>query len=1025
MSTADPEPKRKKAAGAGTGSSRRPAKTKQTSEPETGTGMPDPAAGTATDPSAGGTEPAGPPRSAPDRSAGGLSVALARLDLARGRIIAALRPALSRLLPAARTAATAGASRTILVARRARAAMLPSVRAVPSAAAALAARLVAFARQKPKEFARLAAGVLGMTVVIAFLGVMVWRENQSAGVPSPPQVSVAPRTVSVDREALLAVGERARLAGDLLTVKLIERADDASSVRVSVWDKDPVVLQRGVALTVPNGSKLCELTYTGDLDDRAIVQGTCRQGVRPEGVDVGLSMEQTVRSGSTATFAGDALRVEVSIVSPGGGTIRGRLNEGPLETLEVGVPVVVYVGADACSVTLTAARDGIGKLAAACSGETGRSLAAEAELAAQLDPHRRTELRAGETASFAADTIDVYLASVEPRRESARLSIDGGVVEAVPLGGVEVLGTPAGPCAFAVKAIRDDVVELAAACFGRLAGPATIARPGAAQDSARGLVRPGSPVSLLGDRIRIRLSMISPDGEAVRWSLNDAGLRTTIIGEPADVRVGDGTCSVLPLRAEEGALRVKATCDPAALQARPQITAAEDTVEVGTNEVVRLLGGKLKLGLSMISPDGEAIRVAVNDAELRTIERGAPLSIDYGDGLCSIEYVARGDAGARVRAACDAAALASDVIVPERSERVSMGVNAERRLLDGRLSVRLSMISPDGEAIRFSANGGDLMTAERNEAFRFASGEGICELVFLGREGERALLNAGCDAAAIAAEPFVPVRSERVEVGSGRRTATQSGRLELAVNMIAPDRRALRLAVNGGGLRTLERGRPIMAPVGTGRCQISFLAYRNGAASLETVCDQGAFERAPVPEDHSQELYLQYRTPVSLFDGRHRLELSMIAPRRDAVRLAVDGRLATLDLASPLSLPVEGRTCALVLTGISEDDRVTVKVGCGAGLKDVIAAGPIPAERTLVATGETARVLKGAVSLKLEMIAPSRTGLRVSIDGAKVSSLDRGVSREIDVAGRTCRLDFMGLDRSGPVEKAIVEGSCE
>lgn len=965
--------------------------------------------------------PSEPPRSAPARPVGGAAARASAVLAGATRAAAALRPASVRFLSGAK-AAGAGSARIL---RPLAGAAWRSARAGLTGAGRFLLGLVALVQRKPRECAVFAAGGLALIGVVAFLGVMVWRENQSTDAAATPRVAAPLRTVSVDRQASLTVGERARLAGDLLTVKLLERAEDGSSVRVSIWDKDPVLLTRGVALSVPNGSKICTVTYTGDLDDRVVVQGTCRPGTLTEDLVVGLPVEQTIRSGSIATFAGGALRVEVSIISPGGGTIRARLNDGPLETLEAGIPVVVYTGADSCSVTLIEARNGTGRLAAACSGQAGRHATAESELTASLDPHRRTVLRTGETASFAADTIDVYLASIGARRQSARLSVDGGIVTAFAPGDVEIVTTPQGPCAFAVTSIKDDGVDIAAACFGRLAGPASISRPGGAQDSARSLVRPGVPVSMLGDRVRIRLSMISPDGQAVRWSLNDSGLRTTDIGHFTDVKVGEGTCRVHPLRMEDGGLRVKAVCDDAALQARPQITAAEETADVRPNTVARLLGGTLKVGLSMISPDGEAIRITVNDADLRTIERGAPLSIDHGDGLCSVEYVAKAEAGARIRAACDAAALASDVLVPETSERTSVAPGAERRLLEGRLALKLSMISPDGEAIRFSANGGDLMTAERGRPFRFASGEGTCELAYLGREGDRALLKAGCDAAASSSEPFVPVRTERLEIAAGSLATAQSERLQLAINMVAPDRRAARLSVNGGGLQTLERGRPLMIPVGIGRCQIAFLSYTNGRVLVETVCDQGAFERAPVPENHAQVVALGYGKPVLLFDGRYRLELSMIAPRRDAVRLSVDGRLATLDLASPLALPVEGRACALVLTGIGDDDVVDVKVGCGTGLRDVIAVGPIPAERTLVAAGETVGLFKGAVQLKLEMISPSRTGLRVSIDGAKVSSLDRGVPRDLDVAGRACRLDYTGIDRSGPVEKAIVEGSCE
>lgn len=884
----------------------------------------------------------------------------------------------------------------------------------------------ALIRRDPQKVAIAAAGTMGVFALAALLGVMVARENQVEA-PSVAQApSSVPRAVSSDREVRLSPGERARLAGNALSVRLVDRAADGSSVRVSLWDKDPITLMQGIATAVPNGSRICDVTYVGPIEGRSVLHGSCRPTGVPEAMEVGVAMEQAARSGDVVSFAGGALRIDVSIVSPGGGTVRARLNDGPLETLEVDLPVVVYAGSDACTVNLTEARKGIARIAAACAGAAGRAIGVEADLSAALAPHRRSRLGLGETASFADATVDVYLASVAPGLDSARLSFDGGLVTPVALGDATVLATAGGPCAFTLEAIDREGVDLAAACFGRLAGPAEIMKPGGSSDSARAVVRPGVKALLIGDRVRIDLSMVSPDGEAVRWSLNDAGLRTTEFGQPASVAVGEGSCSIVPLRAEDSGVRVKAECDAGAMAARPLVAAGEDVATFAPNQTSLLLGGKIKIALSMISPDGEAVRIAVNDGDLRTLARAAPLPLDYGSGLCSVEYAGPATSGgALVRAACDAAALGSDVLVPERSEKVSMGIGDKRRLLDGRLTLDLSMISPDGEAIRFSANGGDLRTAALNEPIRFPSGEGRCEITYLGREGDRALIATGCDAAAIAADPFVPARTERVELTVARSAKAQAGRLDLAASMIAPDKRALRLAVNGGRLQTLERGRPLTVPIGTGRCQLAFLSYGNGTALIETVCDEGAFERAPVPVDHSAEAVLVHRSPLVLFDGRHTVELSMIAPRREAVRVSIDGRLQTLDVAKPLPLPVEGRDCALVLTGIGDDDRVRILVGCGSGLKDVVAAAPVPTERTLVAAGETVRLLQGAVSMKLEMISPSRTGLRVSIDGAKVSSLDRGVPKPIELAGRSCRLDYLGTDRTGPVEKAIVEGSCE
>ncbi|WP_075217380.1 hypothetical protein [Mongoliimonas terrestris] len=839
-----------------------------------------------------------------------------------------------------------------------------------SHAAVAVARIGPAFRRDPRRAGFAALAGVGVLALVGFLAVMVWQETTgTAIVARAPAPAIAPSSVAArNAPAIAPPSEGAGLAAGA--------------------PPRPVPLPNGVAISDP--------------------------------------VERLVTTGSTARFAGGALQVEVSMISPSGGAVRASLNGGPLETLDEGVPVIVYAGPDVCSVTLAGITRGVGRIAAACSGGAGTRLGAEAAVEAELAPHRSVRVQPGETASFLDETVDIYMGSVTPGGAAVRLSIDGGVLEAMPVGGAKVFTAGDTLCALTVRAADPAGADLSVACFGRLAGPATVAGAEGVSNRVRAEVMPQKRVSLLGDRVRIALSMVSPDGEAVRWSLNDGGLRTTVFGEPAAVRVGDGACAVTPLARTDAGVRIKAACDDAAMKARLQITASETIGEVMPGASTRLIDGKVKLGLSMISPDGEAVRLAINDGDLRTLERNAPVSLDYGAGLCSVEYAGRAPSGAaRIRAACDAAALASDILIPERTERAVLSPGDSRLLLEGRLAVRLSMISPDGEAIRFSANGGDLRTADQGKPIRFPGIEGACELTYLGREGTRAVMKAGCDAAALARPPFLPVRTERLDVGVADPRQLQSGRLSLNVNMISPDRRALRIDVNGGGLKTLERGRPLIVPVGRGACQIGFLSYTNGMALLEAGCDAGAFERAPVPPNLAEDVDLVYRTPVALFDGRMTVDLSMIAPGRDAVRVAVDGKLATLEADKPLTFPMEGESCGLVLTGIGADDRARLRVGCGAGLKAVVKAGPIPPETARIATGETARLLAGAVALKLEMISPSRTGLRVSIDGAKVSSLDRGVPRTIDLDGRPCIIDFRGVDRTGPVEQAIVEGRCE
>lgn len=872
------------------------------------------------------------------------------------------------------------------------------------------------------------ATVAGLVLLIGFLGYMVWKENRPAPAMEAPAAAVQPGPPPRDDTASLRVGEEASLAGGWAKLRL-EKIDPAGvSATVLINDHASEQIGRGATVQVGSGSQLCDLTLTEFAEERATLRASCVPvPVQVEPLPVIESEEVRVTSNSVARFARGTLEVAVSMISPSRGALRVRINGGQLETLEQDLPATVYVEGDVCSVMFFGASEGVGRIGAACMGETGRVIGAERELAQALAPHRVTRLATGQTASFLDETLEVYLSTVDTRQRTARLSVSGGVLEPVAKGGVKLASLDGVPCAITVREVMAEGADLAVACAGRtVAPPVIISGAKGAANSVRSVLLPNRKALLLGERVRVQLSMISPDGQAARWSINEAGLTTTEKGDKAEFRVGAGTCTLTFLRVDGPGARVKGACDDAAMASRLLVSAAEQVAELVPNRPARLLDGTLKVRLSMIAPDGEAIRLSVNDGDLRTLERGAVDTFDYGAGLCSLDYAGRGPSGAAtLRAACDRAALASDVLVPEAVERVTLAPGDEIRLLQGRLLIKLSMISPDGQAIRFAANGGPLATAELGRAVRFASGDGRCELTFVAREGTRARLLGACDTEAMGGAAFVPARSELVDLQPGRPTRFMSDRLTLLLSMVSPDRDAVRVAVNEAGLMTLERGRPIALPVGRGSCQLAYTGYRSGGPGLEATCDAGAFERAPLAEDARAMVDLAYRQPVRLFDGRLELGLSMISPRGDALRVSLNGDLATLEQGAPRAVALDGRDCALTYDQRVAGDRARVVVDCGSRAQAAGGSLPQEPETVKVATGATVDLFGGATQLSLAMISPSRTGLRVSLDGEKVRSLDRGEPITIDLAGQSCRIDYLGTDRGGPVEQALIATTCQ
>ena len=870
--------------------------------------------------------------------------------------------------------------------------------------------------------------IVGSILLTCFLAVMVWFENrpepkEQVATPAAARPTPAPR----DDAARLTPGQSATLADGWAKLRLEGIEADGASARVTVNDQTSFALQRGQTVQVGSGSRLCDVTLSEASGERATLRATCGPApARPEALPAIESEPALVTSNSVARFADGALQVEVSMLSPSRGALRARINGGQLETLEEGIPATVYTNDDVCSVMFFGATDGVGRIAAACSGDTGRLIAAENEIARALAPHRSTRIATGQTASFADEALDVYVGPVDARRGSARLSVAGGVLETVHTGTARLATVDGAPCAVALLAVAAEGADIAVACAGRtVAPPVIVGGPEAQANSVRTVVLPARKALLLGERVRVELSMVSPDGQAVRWSINESGLRTTGLGEEARFTVGDGTCALAFLRVDGTGARVKAACDEAAMSSRVLVSAAEQVTELVPNQSARLLGDKLKVGLSMIAPDGEAVRLALNDGELRTLERGRPQVFDYGAGLCSLDFAGRSAAGAAIlRAACDRAALSSDVLVPEAAERAPIPPGTEVRLLEGRLLVKLSMIAPDGQAIRFAANGGQLRTAELGQPVRFPSGEGRCELTYLGQEGTRALLRGACDAAALAGSAFVPVRSEQVGLAVGRTTALMADRLSLTLSMISPDREALRIDANGLGLRTLERGRAVALPVGQGTCQLDYLGYRGSGPVVEATCDAAAFARAAMTPNARITVDLAYRQPVRLFDGRLELGLSMISPRGDALRVSVNGELETLERGMPTMIVLEGQDCGLVYDEAVRPDRVRVTVDCGAGSSGAAGPANMEPQSLRVATGETVELFGGATSLALTMISPSRTGLRVSIGGEKVRSLDLGLPIALDLAGKACRIEYRGTDRTEPVEKALITTVC-
>lgn len=868
------------------------------------------------------------------------------------------------------------------------------------------------------------AGAL-LVMVVAIAGLALVLGSSGPGAP----VADASRPAASDPPSIPAGGmasERVSLAGGRLSIVVEEIAPDGSSVRIRSDDGGPVVISKASPGKVLADGRLCEVSLRSVEAGRASFGATCRPAAEVTAEANGtvhVTADVPVRTNASVDFLDGALRVHVSMIAPNrAASLRVRLNDGPLRTAERGVPVSVLVGDDLCGLVYRGADDGTPRVAVACGGGLGRRIAAENAIATELAPHVATRIAPGTTASFVGERLDVHVGSIAPAGDLVRLSLADGVLEPVRPGWARAIRVDGVLCAVALVGASRDGADVSVACNGRLAGPASLYGPDTGL-SVKTSVTPRAKALLLGERVRIDMSMVSPDGRAVRWSINDGRMTSTEIGRTATVPVGAGTCSVLLIGIKADEARIKASCDEAAGSSRILVAAAEERTTTVAGATASMLGGRLKVALSMISPDGEAIRISANGAPLKTVGRGNPVTVELGSGLCSVEFLGLDSAReAQLRGICDRAALDSDVLIAETTERVGLSPGEERALLDGRLPLRLSMITPDGKAVRVSAAGGPLRTIEAGRPLRFASGEGRCEVAFLEVSGGSAVMTGACDAAALRGRAFVPVRTDRVDLAYGESAEIQDGRLTIGVSMIAPDRRALRVAVNDIGLRTVEQGRPVEVEVGRGACTLAYMAFDGTRATIETACDAGAFKSADLASAATAEVSLGYGETVRLFDRRVPVTLSMISPRGDSLRARIgDTGLQTLFAGKPFPVSVDGQGCSLIFRERTDDGRARLEAGCGENAGSG-AATANKEEKIVLAWGDTARLFGGRTALKLEMISPSRTGLRVAIDGGRTRSLDRGDTLKLDIGGRPCRIEYVGPEGA---DKAVLATACE
>ncbi|MBH0237888.1 hypothetical protein [Methylobrevis albus] len=880
-----------------------------------------------------------------------------------------------------------------------------------------------------------AVGVIAL-IVVAMLALLAGRSSDPVTATATPPQAAAPRAAEPapvqrrlsDARVRLAVAERAPLLGGRLQPRLAEIVDGGRAVVLQLGDAAPDTITRGQSIDIRLGSESCRLVYLGLIGGLADIEAQCGAlATAPTSTGPAVtSPERRVRPGDTVRFA-PGVEIKVSMIAPSGGALRVNVAGGPLVTLEEATPMPFIAGVDSCAVSFLGldpsqaqrpGRDMTGRLvrlAVACNGATGARLASDARIAADLAPYLGTAARVGETVSFLDEQLEVYVGS-KLAGGGARLSVGGGVLQPVAVGQSVPVTAGGTVCAIGLRPGEGDAVLVTAACNGQTAGPGVIARGSGDANTARVILQPNLPASLLGERVRLKLSMISPDGEALRLQVNDAPLSTLARGAMAEIPVGDGQCTAEFLGRDGTGARIRARCDEAAMASRILVAAEQEVAVLGVGATRPLLGGKVKLRLSLLAPDGAAVRLAVNEAELRTLERARPVLMTYGDGLCSVEFLGARDAGAALRAVCDRAALASNLLIPEAAETVLLAPGAERRLLGGRATLKLSMISPDGEALRLALNGGALRTVERGEPVSIPTGAGRCELAYLGPEGGRASIRAACDAAALEADPFVPVATETASLSTGGTATLFGGRLPLAASMLSPDGEALRLKVAQGPLMTLERARPLSVAVGQGKCVLTLApapdvrvaGSTRRVAGVEAACDAGAFTRAPLTTAR-ETIELGYGRPTPVLDGRLTLTLSMIAPRGDAIRLDLGAGLRTLEAGEPLAVTVDGADCAASFAGIGADGaaagRATVTVDCGGS-----AAGAAGTEEVVLGWGETASLFGGLLPVRLDMIAPSRTGVRIAVAGGRVTSLDRDLPMDVEAGGRPCRLSFLGVD---------------
>lgn len=279
------------------------------------------------------------------------------------------------------------------------------------------------------------------------------------------------------------------------------------------------------------------------------------------------------------------------------------------------------------------------------------------------------------------------------------------------------------------------------------------------------------------------------------------------------------------------------------------------------------------------------------------------------------------------------------------------------------------------------------------------------------------------DGTVLAAADVVPIMgadagggaraAETVLLEPGESASVLGGAATLRLSLIAPDEAVIRIAADGGALKTAELGQPLTLATAAGACAVVFEGVDGGKARVTFTCGgaSAATVSSPSAVAGSETVLLAPAVATPVLGGAATLRLSLIAPDEAVIRIAADdGGLKTAERGKPLALATAAGACTLVYEG-TEAGKARVAVDCGGSSMAAAVPAAAPAAAVGPATmllepGVAIPVLGGSASLRLSLIAPDEEVIRIAGQDGKLKTAERGKPLMLTTGAGACAVVY-------------------